>query len=228
MDKVIKIVDQTIENMFKVGAHYGYSKSRRHPSTKPFVYGTKNGVEIIDLEKTRDQLEAAKKFVEQVSKSGKQILLVSDKNESKHAIKNNALASGLPYVAGRWIGGTLTNWTEIRKRVQKYLDLQGQRERGDLGRYTKKERVLIDRQIRNLEEMFAGIVDLRGLPGALFVIDPKNEMIAVKEAQALKIPVVALASTDCDISQVDYPIVANDSARASVEYFIQEIVKVAK
>ncbi len=228
MDKIIKIVDKTVEQLFSVGAHYGYAKSRRHPSTKPYVYGVKNGVEIIDLEKTKIQLEEAKKFVEQLAKSGKQLLIVSDKNEAKSAVKNSALAAGLPYVAGRWIGGTLTNWTEIRKRVQKYLDLQGQKERGDLNRYTKKERVLIDRQIRNLEDMFAGIVDLRGLPGALFVVDPKNEAIAVQEAKALNVPVIALANTDCNISIIDYPIIANDTARASVEYFVNEIVKSAK
>ena len=126
-------------------------------------------------------------------------------------------------MASRWIGGTLTNWSEIRKRVEKYLDLETQKEKGELVKYTKKERLLIDRQISNLENMFSGIVHLRGMPAAIFVIDPKHEEIAVKEARQMKIPVIALANTDCDISKIEYPIVANDSSRASVGFFVGEM-----
>ena len=223
MEITTKINDEAIESMFKTGAHYGYVKARRHPSTKPFIYGVKNKIEIIDLEKTKIQLEVAKNFVASLAKDGKQVIFVSSKNEAKETIRTHALSIGLPYVASRWIGGTLTNWSEIRKRVEKYLDLETQKEKGELVKYTKKERLLIDRQISNLENMFSGIVHLRGMPAAIFVIDPKHEEIAVKEARQMKIPVIALANTDCDISKIEYPIVANDSSRASVGFFVGEM-----
>ncbi len=223
MEPTTKINDPIIEGMFKVGAHYGYTRARRHPSTKSAIYGVKNRVEIIDLEKTKAQLEEVKKFVGTLAKDGKQILFVSSKNEAKEALRTHALSLGMPYVAGRWIGGTLTNWSEIRKRVERYLDLQTQKEKGELGKYTKKERLMIDRQIANLEDMFSGIVHLRGMPAALFIIDPKQEEIAVKEALQMKIPVIALANTDCNISNLEYPIVGNDSSRGSIGFFISEV-----
>lgn len=223
MEPTTKINDQIIESMFKAGAHYGYTRARRHPSTKSSIYGVKNRVEIIDLEKTKAQLEEVKKFVANLAKDGKQILFVSSKNEAKEVLRTHALSIGMPYVAGRWIGGTLTNWSEIRKRVERYLDLQTQKEKGELGKYTKKERLMIDRQITNLEEMFSGIVHLRGMPAALFVIDPKQEEIAVKEAKQMNIPVIALANTDCNINDIDYPIVGNDASRGSVGFFVGEV-----
>ncbi|MEI6480614.1 MAG: 30S ribosomal protein S2 [bacterium] len=223
MEPTTKINDPVIESMFKAGAHYGYTKARRHPSTKAYVYGVKNRVEIIDLEKSKANLEVVKKFIAELAKDGKQILFVSSKNEAKEAIKTHALSIGMPYVAGRWIGGTLTNWSEIRKRVDKYLDLQTQKERGELVKYTKKERLMIDRQITNLEDMFSGIVHLRSMPAALFVIDPKQEEIAVKEARQMKVPVIALSNTDCNIDDIEYPIVANDANRASIGLFVSEV-----
>lgn len=214
-----------IESMFKAGVHYGYTKARRHPSTKPFIFGVKNRVEIIDLEKTKAQLEKVKEFVATLAKDGKQILFVSGKNEAKDAVRTHALSIGQPYVASRWIGGTLTNWTEIRKRVSKYLDLQTQKEKGELVKYTKKERLLIDREIANLENMFSGIVHLRSMPAAIFIIDPKQEEIAVKEAQQMNVPIIALSNTDCNIGKIEYPIVANDSNRASIALFVSEIAE---
>lgn len=225
MEQSTKINDQIIESMFKAGAHYGYTKARRHPSTKSHVFGVKNRVEIIDLEKTKAELSEAQKFIATLAKDGKQILFVSSKNEARDAIKTHALSIGMPYVASRWIGGTLTNWSEIRKRVEKYLDLQTQKERGELGKYTKKERLMIDREIKNLEDMFSGIVHLRGMPAAVLVIDPKQEEIAVKEARQMKIPVIAISNTDCDISSIEYPIVANDASRASVGFFVSELAE---
>lgn len=225
MEPTTKISDPTIESMFKAGAHYGYTKARRHPSTKPFVYGVKNRVEIIDLEKTKLQLEEAKKFVATLAKEGKQVLFVSSKNEARESIKTHALSLGMPYVASRWIGGTLTNWSEIRKRVEKYLDLQTQKEKGELVKYTKKERLLIDREIKNLEDMFSGIVHLRGIPAALFIIDPKHEFIAVNEAQQMNIPIIALANTDCNVSKIEYPIIGNDANRGSIGLFVGEVAE---
>ncbi len=220
--------DDIIDAMFKAGAHFGYQKSRRNASVAPYIYGTKNKTEIIDLEETVKMLEKAKDFVTELSKLGKQILFVGGKNEARNTVKIGAMSVDMPYVDGRWIGGTITNTTEIKKRVAKFEDLQRQKEKGELSKYTKKEKMLIEKEIDNLDIMFSGIVGMKDLPKALFVIDPKKENIAVSEAKKVGIPVIALANTDCNIKEIDYPIVANDASVSSISFFISEIVKAYK
>ena len=214
--------------MFTAGAHFGYQKSRRNASTAPYIFGVKNKVEIIDLEQTEKQLEFAKEFVQSIAALGKQILFVGGKNEARDIIKLNAESIGMPFVAGRWIGGTLTNAVEIKKRIAKFEDLQKQKEKGELTKYTKKERLLIDREIANLDAMFSGIVSMKELPKAIFVIDPKKEFIAVAEAKKMNIPVIALLNTDCDVTEVEYPIVGNDASIPSIALFTSEITKAYK
>lgn len=218
-----------VEELFKVGAHYGYSKSRRHPSVKPFMFGTKNTVEIFDLEKTSEKLEEAESFIAELGKEKKKILFISGKSELGKIIVDGANAIEALYVAGRWIGGTLTNLDEIRKRINKLADLKEKKEKGELDKtHTKRERMLIDKDIEDLESKFGGLANMDKLPAALFVIDPRQEHIAVKEASNLDIPVVALASSDCDISEIAYPIPANDSSFASVSFFVNRIVEAYK
>ena len=217
-----------MEAMFKAGAHFGYQKSRRHASTSAFIFGAKNKVEIIDLEKTLEQLEKAEAFIGTIAKLGKQVLFVGGKNEASATVKLAAEGLDMPYVAGRWIGGTITNAPEIKKRIAKFEDLQKQKEKGELTKYTKKERLLIDREIDNLDIMFSGIVNMKEAPKALFVIDPKKEFIAVAEANKAGIPVIALCNTDCDITKVDYPIVANDSSISSISFFVSALAKAYK
>ncbi len=214
-----------IDNMFKAGAHFGFSKTRRHPTVAPYIFGVKNKVEIFDLEKTEVLLEKAKAFVSSLAKEGKTILFVGGKSEARNAIKSGALSLNMPYVDGRWIGGTLTNFMQIRKRVEKLERLTSEKEKGELAKYTKKERLLIDREIANLERFFSGIVSMKDLPKAVFIIDPKKEKSAVKEAQDMGIPVIALAGSDCNIKGLDFPIVGNDSSQTSVQFFVQEISK---
>jgi small subunit ribosomal protein S2 len=210
--------------MFEAGAHFGYQKSRRDASTTPFIFGSKNKIDIIDLEQTAKQLATAKEFVKKLAKEGKQMLFVGGKNEAKGLIKSGAESVGMPYVASRWIGGTLTNAPEIKKRIAKFEDLQKQKEKGELTKYTKKERLLIDRQIEKLDEMFSGIVSMKDMPKALFIIDPKKESIALAEAEKMHVPVVALLNTDSAIDGIDYPIVGNDASASSIAFFVQEIV----
>lgn len=217
-----------ITEMFSAGAHFGYSRSRRHPSTKQFIFGTKSGVEILDLEKTSLELERAKEFVKSIAKSGKQILFVGTKNEGKKALEDGALSIDMPYVAERWVGGVLTNFTEIKKRVALLEDLRAKRENGELSVYTKKERLLIDKDIERLERNFSGLVSMKELPVALFVLDPRKESIAVKEAQFLNIPIVALANSDCNLKEVTYPIPGNDSSVSSITFFISQITEAYK
>lgn len=222
--KDIKNSDKIIEEMFKVGAHFGYSKSRRHPTASPYIFGVKNRVEIFDLAKTADLLKNALDFVAGLAKEGRQILFVGGKNEARDLIKKAADSIEMPYVAGRWIGGTFTNFPEIKKRIAKLEELTKQREKGELAKYTKKERLVIDRNIANLERFFSGLLLMKEMPKAVFIIDPKNEAIAVKEAKKMGIPVVALAGSDCDIKDIDYPIAANDSSVSSISFFVDEIV----
>ena len=211
--------------MFKAGAHFAFSKTRRHPTVTPYIFGVKNKVEIFDLEKTEVLLEKAKDFVVSLAKEGKTILFVGGKSEARNSIKSGALSINMPYVDGRWIGGTLTNFTQIRKRVEKMEKLVSEKEKGELAKYTKKERLLIDKEIANLERFFSGIVSMKDLPKAIFIIDPKKEKTALKEAKDMGIPVIALAGSDCNIKGLDFPMVGNDSSQTSVNFFVQEIVK---
>lgn len=214
-----------VDAMFNVGAHYGFIKSRRNPTIKPFIFGTKNKIEIFDLEKTEIQLKAATEFIKAIAASGKQVIFASGKSEGKEAVKQAAEKVNQPFVSGRWVGGTFTNFPIIHKRVEKLLDLTSQREKGELTKYTKKERLLIGREIDRLNHLFSGITAMNSLPGALFVIDSKKEYIAVAEAKEKHIPVVALVGSDCDISLVDYPIVGNDSAVESIQFFAGKIAE---
>lgn len=222
---MVTINNPRIENMFKAGAHFAFSKTRRHPTIAPYIFGVKNKVEIFDLEKTDALLEKAKAFVETLAKEGKSILFVGGKSEARNVVKSGALSINMPYVDGRWIGGTLTNFTQIKKRVEKMEKLVSEKEKGELAKYTKKERLLIDREIANLERFFSGIVSMKDLPKAVFIVDPKKEKTALKEAQDMGIPVIALAGSDCNIKGLDFPIVGNDSSQTSVNFFVQEIVK---
>ena len=214
-----------IDNMFKAGAHFAFSKTRRHPTVAPYIFGTKNKVEIFDLEKTEVLLEKAKAFVDSLAKEGKSILFVGGKSEARNAVKAGALSVNMPYVDGRWIGGTLTNFMQIRKRVEKLEKLTTEKEKGELAKYTKKERLLIDREIANLERFFTGVVSMKDLPKAIFIVDPKKEKSAVKEAQDIGIPIIALAGSDCNIKGLDFPVIGNDSSQTSVNFFVQEISK---
>lgn len=209
--------------MFKVGAHYGCIRRRRHPSAFPFIFGTKNKVEIFDLEKTHVALEKAKEFVRELAEKGKVILFVSSKPEGRSVIKKAAESIQMPYVNGRWKGGTLTNFDEIRKRTKKLQDLISKHETGELAKYTKKERLLIDREITDLKKNFSGLVSMTRLPDALFIVDIGHEAVACAEANQLGIPVITISSADCNLAKASYPIPANDASQESIAYFVNSI-----
>ncbi|MEN9524329.1 MAG: ribosomal protein small subunit ribosomal protein [Candidatus Parcubacteria bacterium] len=222
----IKTTDKkNIESMFMAGAHFGLGRSRRHPTVAPFIFGTKNTTDIFDLEKTSLVLEKVRNMIVALAKDGKTILFVGGKKEASIAVKNAAMAINMPYVDGRWIGGTLSNFGQIRKRIDRYEKFVSDREKGELAKYTKRERMLIDKEIASLEKMFYGIVFLKKVPDMIFVIDPRREKNAVKEATDMNVPVIALAGSDCNISEVTYPIVGNDASKASIQFFLDEVVK---
>src|SRR3989338_9046272 len=205
-----------IQTLFEAGAHFGFVRARRHPTAAPYLFGTKDRTDIFDLEETTKRLEAARPFVTSMAASGRQVLFVSGKHEALSTVKEVAERIGAPYVAGRWIGGTLTNFKNIRKRIDRLEKLMSERESGALEKYTKRERLMIDREIIELLGRFGGLVKMTDLPVALFIVDSRHENTAVQEANQLKIPVIGLSSSDCDFSLVQYPIPANDTSIRSV------------
>ncbi|KKW35351.1 30S ribosomal protein S2 [Candidatus Adlerbacteria bacterium RIFCSPHIGHO2_01_FULL_54_23] len=217
--------DQIIEKLFSAGAHFGLSPKYRHPSAAQYLFGKKGSVELIDLEQTVKGLEGARAFVKELAAERKTILFVGGKAEARGQVARVAMAIGAPYCAARWIGGTLTNWSEIKKRLSRLEELAEIREKGELTKFTKRERLLIDREIVNLERMFGGLRGMQKLPDALVVIDPKREAAAVTEANSLSIPVVALLNTDCDRSKISYPIPGNDASKETIRLALDEIVK---
>ncbi len=217
-----------VDSLFSVGAHFGFVKARRHPSAKPFIFGAKNKIEIFDLEKTSLELKKAMTFVESKGKEKVMGLFVGGKSEAREAIINSGRELEMPFVAGRWIGGTLTNFSEIKKRIFRLDELTTQREKGELAKYTKKERLLIDREIDKLNLYFSGLSNLKALPKFLVVIDPRKEYIAVNEAKKMNIPIVALVGSDSNLFTVNYAIPGNDASRQSIAFILSELVKAYK
>lgn len=214
---------KTIETMFGAGAHFGLGRSRRHPTMAAYIFGTKNSTDIFDLEKTSGLLEKAKDFARALASEGKTILVVGGKKEASAAVKHAAMSLNMPFVDGRWIGGTITNFGQVRKRIDRYEKLISDKEKGELAKYTKRERMLIDKEIASLEKMFLGIVSLKKTPDALLIVDPRHEKIALKEAADFAVPVIAVAGSDCNISGIAYPIVGNDGSKTSIQFFVDEI-----
>lgn len=201
----------------------GFSRARRHPSASKYLFGTKDRTDVFDLEETGRRLTAAEEFIASVARSGKHVLFVGGKHEAVAAVRAAAERVGAPFVAGRWIGGTLTNFKNIRKRIERLERLMRERESGELSKYTKRERLLLDREIEELLGRFGGLVSMAELPGVLFIVDTRHEDTAVKEANQLGIPVVGLSNTDCDFSLVQYPIPANDTSIRSIRLVVDRI-----
>lgn len=213
-----------IERLFSAGAHFGFTKSRRHPTVTPYIFANKLGTDIFDLEQTEALLEDAKAFIQELGAQGKTVLFVGTKDEVSRIVREQALVAQMPLVVNRWIGGMLTNFSEIRKRIERLKALVAERESGELERkYIKKERVVIGREIDKLEFNFGGIEKMDRLPHALVVVDPRHDFIAVQEATDLSIPVIAIMSSDCDVTKVTKPVVANDALGSSVTLVLSEL-----
>ena len=217
-----------LDKLFEAGAHFGFVKARRHPSVKPFLFGSKNGMDIFDLEKTNLELEKAIAFIEEQGKLGHLGLWVGGKSEARAAILKAGEDLDMPHVKGRWIGGTISNFAEIKKRIARLEELVGQRERGELGKYTKKERLLFDREIDKLTLYFAGLSKMKALPKFMVIVDPKKEHVALMEAKKANIPVVGLSGSDTNIFEFDYAIPGNDSSRQNIGFVIGELVNAYK
>lgn len=214
-----------IEKLFKAGSHFGFKKCRRHPTVTSYIYATKDGNDIFDLEKTNSLLENTKELLKEAGLHGKTVLFVGTKDEVIQIVKASAEKAESPYVTNRWIGGMLTNFSEIKKRINRLEALINERESGELERkYTKKERVVIGREITKLTHNFSGISKMNKSPDYVLVVDPRHDSIAVTEAKERKIPVIAIMSSDCNVSKIQYPVVANDSLQSSVSLILSELV----
>ena len=224
----MKNSDSLVEQMFSVGAHYGYSKTRRHPSVSSFIYATKNKTDIIDLEKTEIMLKTVEEFMKDLGSKNKTVLFVGTKPEAQEIMKSSAESLNMPYVTERWIGGTLSNFSEIKKRIAELEKYNKESTTGELEKYTKKERVVMAKKMEKLAKYYTGLLGLKKTPEALFVIDAKAENIASTEARKSNVPAVALVNSDTNIKGIDYPIMANDASIPSIRFFVDSIIKAYK
>jgi len=215
-----------LKRLFDTGAHFAQVKSRRHPSMKPYLIGTKGRQEIIDLAQTTAQFEAAKSVMSTLAKEGKTVLFVGGKVEIAALVRKAANSINAPYVATRWLGGTISNWIEIKKRIDRLVELQDTSASGTLAKkHTKLELVKLSREKKRLEERLDGITTLAKRPDALVVVDTKHEKHAVKEASDAGIPIIAIMSSDCDLTDATFPIVANDTSRETVGLILSELAE---
>lgn len=207
-----------MEEMAKVGMLFGRKRTRTNPRMKKYIFTTRNGVEIFDLTQTIDLIERAKEFIKEVAKTGRPILLVGTEPAASESVKSLGERFGLPYVVERWLGGTLTNFESLNKRLNYYMTLKSDKEMGKLDKYTKKERVVIEKEIERLTRMFGGLERLGQLPGAVIVFGADAHETAIAEARRMKIPVVALVNTSANPDAVEYVIPANDNSRSSAAW----------
>ncbi len=213
----------TMKQLLEAGVHFGHQTRRWNPKMKPFIFGERNGIHIIDLQQTLKYFEIAYEFVVNVTAQGGKVLFVGTKKQAQDAIKEEAERCGMPYVNFRWLGGTLTNFRTIRQSVEKLKRIESWFEDGTIDRFLKKERLKLERLKAKLERNLAGIKNMESLPQAVYIVDPVYEEIAVKEARKLGIPIVAIVDTNCDPDLIDYIIPGNDDAIRAVRLITSKI-----
>jgi small subunit ribosomal protein S2 len=213
----------TIKQLLEAGAHFGHQTGRWHPRMKEYIFTKRNGIHIIDLEKTAVMLDKACEFVRDVVTSGETILFVGTKKQAQESVQEEATRCGMYYVNQRWLGGMLTNFATIQARIDQLVRLEDQLARGELGRLLKKEILKLNEKIERLNRQMGGFKAMTTLPGALFIIDPTKERIALAEARRMGVPVVAIVDTNCNPDEIDYPIPANDDAIRAVKLVCTKI-----
>jgi small subunit ribosomal protein S2 len=202
----------TMKELLEAGVHFGHQVKRWNPKMRKYIFGQRNGIYIIDLQKTIKGLEEAYNFLRQTAQDGKPILFVGTKKQAQEAIANEAQRAGVFYVNQRWLGGMLTNFRTIQRSIEKLRALEAMQEDGTMERLSKKEAARLQKQKEKLERNLGGIKDMPELPGAVYIVDPRKERIAVAEARKLSIPIVAIVDTNCDPDEIDYVIPGNDDA----------------
>jgi small subunit ribosomal protein S2 len=216
-----------MKELLEAGVHFGHQTKRWNPKMKEFIFGERNGIYIIDLQKTLKLFKEASKFVTELCGEGKNILFVGTKRQAQDAVAEEATRAGMPYINHRWLGGLLTNWVTVQKSVKRLQEIDEMATDGRYELLTKKEVIRLERERKHLQDNLAGIKTMKKLPDALFIIDSNNEAIAVKEARKLGIPVVAVVDTNCDPTVVDYVIPGNDDALRAIRLFASKIADAA-
>jgi len=211
--------------MLKNGVHFGHQKSHKNPKMDEYIFGTRNGINIIDLEKTVEKLEEAKKFIEKTVVEGQEILFVGTKKQAKNIVESAAKISGEPFVVDRWLGGTFTNFKNISGRTKYLRDGEEKMKRGEYAKYTKFEQMKFAEELERLESRMGGIKNMMKLPGAIFVTGVQEDMLAVQEARKRNIPIIALVDTNVDPGIIDYPIPANEDAVSSLRLMVAYVTK---
>jgi len=218
----------SLEELLEAGCHFGHQGRRWNPKMKPYIYAKKEGVHIFDLEKTAAGLARAMVFVRDLVSEGKKIVFVGTKRQAAPIIAEEAVKAGLPFINMRWLGGTITNWEQIKKGITRLSELETKKQKGELKKYTKKENVLFNREIDKLNRFVGGLRSLTDLPAAIFVVDVKKEIAAVREARKTGINVVALVDSNTDPDLVDYVIPANDDAVRSIKLIVSKLAQAAQ
>ncbi len=213
----------SMKELLEAGVHFGHQTKRWNPKMKPYIFGARNGIHIIDLQKTVKLFKVAYDFVANVVADGYLVLFLGTKKQAQDAILEESQRCGMPYVINRWLGGTLTNFRTIQNSIKQLKDLEEIKNSGGFARYSKKEALQLEKKLQKLEKQLGGIKMMEELPGAIFVVDPKKEKIAVSEARKLGIPVVAIADTNCDPDEIDYPIPGNDDAIRAIKLITSKI-----
>src|SRR5688572_18131130 len=215
-----------VKELLESGVHFGHQTKRWNPKMKQFIFDARNGIHIIDLSKTANQLETACNFLSDICRKGGQVLFVGTKKQAQEAVREAAKACGQHYVTERWLGGTLTNFQTVKRSIGRLKEIEKMEADGSINHYVKQEQAVIRREAARLHKYFDGIHAIDRMPGAMFIVDVKREHNAVAEARKLKVPVVAIADTNCDPDQVDYPIAGNDDAIRSVRMILATIGQV--
>jgi len=215
-----------IDEMMSLGLHFGHKISKCHPKMKPYILGVRSNIHIIDLEKTKEKLEEALRFIQKIISEQKTILLIGTKIISKNLVKEIALECNLPYISERWLGGTFTNFETISKRIKYLKDLEKKEKEGFFEKYTKKEKQQFKKELERLRKKFEGIKNLEKLPDAIFICDMEKGATVIKEARKKEIKIVAIADTNVDLTLADYPIPASDDGISSVKYILEKIKEV--
>ena len=221
------MITPQIKELLEAGVHFGHQTRRWNPKMKPFIFAARNGIYIIDLQKTVNALEQAKKKVREVVSSGRSILFVGTKKQAKEVILEQAPRCKGFFVTERWLGGMLTNFNTIKKSIKKLKDIERMKEEGTLEKFTKKEGARIEHEAEKLSKVLGGIKEMNFLPGLVIVIDAKKEKIAVAEARKLGIPIIAVIDTNADPDPIDFPIAGNDDAIKSIRVLLRQMVDAA-
>ena len=213
------MVSVTMKELLEAGVHFGHQTRRWNPKMKPFIFGARNGIYIIDLQKTSRRLREALAFISDVAARGGSVLFVGTKRQAQGVVSEEALRAGQHFIDQRWLGGTLTNFSTIRKSINRLKELEAMAEDEATAKMTKKERSRLDKERAKLHKTLSGIKNMDKLPQAVFVVDPQKERIAVAEANKLSIPVIAVVDTNCDPGPIDFPIPGNDDAIRAIKLF---------